>query len=100
MAGYTRGTEMVCSLTDRESRDLDVRRKYSIHALPGNEDEEFYISGEAHPCNEEAEFRSRVASSMGFATGVDEHHIFYDFWDKWMNSALQIIGLNTFAGLS
>ncbi len=73
-----------------KSRDLDVRRKYSIHALPGDEDEEFYISGEADPCNEEAEFRSRVASSMGFATGVDEHHILYEFkidralWTTWL----------------
>jgi hypothetical protein len=60
-------------------KDLQNRRQYSIHTLPGNEDEEFFASGEAVYCDTETRFRDAAANAMGFATGVDEHHILYEF---------------------
>ena len=72
-------------------RDLDTRRQCSIHTLPGHEDEEFFISGAAECCNNEITFRDQAAVAMGFATGVDEHHILYEFqfdralWTRWLD---------------
>ena len=72
-------------------QDLEVRRQYAIHTLPGKEDEEFYVSGTADACNDESQFRNSVAEAMGFATGVDEHHILYEFsidralWTRWVD---------------
>ena len=43
-------------------RDLKVRRQYAIHTLPGSEDEEFFISGEAVICNSESDFRVQPES--------------------------------------
>ncbi len=59
--------------------DLRLRRQCSIHALPGREDEEFFISGEATECDSDSDFRDRAVRAMGFATGVDEHHILFEF---------------------
>jgi hypothetical protein len=72
-------------------RDLQVRRQYSLHAMPGDKDEEFFVSGEANCCNGEIEFRQAAARAMGFATGVDEFHILYQFmidkalWTTWLD---------------
>ncbi|NKC01941.1 MAG: hypothetical protein GKR90_26045 [Pseudomonadales bacterium] len=72
-------------------KDLASQRQFSIHALPGPEDEEFFISGEVEICNNESAFRSASAEAMGFATGVDEHHILYEFlidralWTRWLD---------------
>jgi len=72
-------------------RDLDQRQQFSMHALPGEQDEEFFISGRATCCNDENEFRSRAGIAMGFATGIDEHHILYEFkvdralWTRWLD---------------
>lgn len=60
-------------------KDLHHRRQYSIHTLPGSEDEEFFASGEAVCCDTETRFRDVAAKAMGFATGVDEHHILFEF---------------------
>lgn len=71
-------------------KDLENRRQYAIHTLPGKEDEEFFVSGEAQYCDEEGQFRTKAAIPMGFATGVDEHHILYEFkfdralWTQWL----------------
>jgi len=59
--------------------DLKIRRQYSIHTLPGEEDEEFYVSGEAILCDSNKDLRPKAALAMGFATGVDEHHILFEF---------------------
>jgi len=71
--------------------DLRVRRQYSLHTLPGPEDEEFFASGEALSCDTDIEFRHAAASAMGFASGVDEHHILFEFtfdralWTQWLD---------------
>lgn len=71
--------------------DLERRRQYSIHMLPGAEDEQFYLSGEASHCVSESSFRQKAAVQMGFATGVDEHHILVEFkvdrvlWTTWLD---------------
>jgi hypothetical protein len=59
--------------------DLRVRRQYAIHLLPGDEDEEVFISGEAVERDHLDVFRERAADAMGFATGVDAHHILFEF---------------------
>lgn len=71
-------------------RDLGQRRQYAIHAWLGEEDEEFYVSGEALRRNEDAALRSAADAAMGYATGgADEHHILYEFlidralWTTW-----------------
>ena len=71
--------------------DLVERGQCSIHALPGAEDEEFYVSGEAVFCDDDVELRALAAEAMGFATGVDEHHILFEFrfdralWTRWLD---------------
>ena len=72
-------------------QDLIVRRQYAIHTLPGPEDEEFFVSGVAVICTDEDEFRNSAAEAMGFVTGVDEHHILFEFkmdralWTRWLD---------------
>ena len=61
-------------------RDLRDRKQYSIHMMPGPEDEECFLSGEAVSCDSELAFRDEAAAAMGFATGVDEHHILHEFF--------------------
>ncbi len=71
--------------------DLQIRRQYSIHMLPGPEDEECFLSGSAENCEEETDFRRVAAAAMGFATGVDEHHVLFEFlldralWTRWID---------------
>jgi len=71
--------------------DLRDRKQCSIHTLPGPEDEEFFVSGEATYLNADAEFRAASADAMGFVTGVDEHHILFEFrfdralWTRWLD---------------
>jgi len=59
--------------------DLRVRRQYSMHTMPGDEDEEFFVSGEASEIDQQVVLRSAAADAMGFATGVDAHHILFEF---------------------
>jgi hypothetical protein len=71
--------------------DLRQRTQFSIHALPGAEDEEFFVSGESICCDTNGELRKEAAKAMGFVTGVDEHHILFEFtldralWTKWLD---------------
>lgn len=70
---------------------LELRRQYSIHTQLGGADEEFTISGDAYPCDDDVELRALAAAAMGFATGVDEHHLLYEFridrglWTTWLD---------------
>ena len=76
-------------------KDLCDRKQYSIHAQPGPLDEEFYISGEAIQCNHDRHFRLKAETAMGFATGIDEHHILFEFtvdralWTTWLDFATE-----------
>ena len=87
------GGHLVAFIIDSSPKlnDLKMRRQYSIHALPGNEDEEFFISGEAMLCDANLCLRQEAATAMGFVTGVDEHHILFEFridralWTKWLD---------------
>lgn len=71
--------------------DLNTRGCYAIHMLPGNEDEQFFIAGDAICRDNDATLRSAAAAAMGFATGVDEHHVLYEFtfdralWTTWLD---------------
>ena len=84
---------LVAFILDRspKCRDLDERGLYAIHALPGKEDESFFFSGRAVSCNHEKPLWEAVAVAMNFDTGVDEHHILYEFlidralWTTWSN---------------
>ena len=72
-------------------RDLVQRRQYAIHALPGAEDEEFLVSGEAIRCNDDAELRAEATVAMGLANGVSDHEILFEFaidralWTRWLD---------------
>lgn len=74
-----------------KQKDLRERAYFSIHCLPGNEDEEFNISGKALLCNTDTVLRTQSVEAMGFATGVDEHHLLYEFridralWTRWLD---------------
>ena len=70
-------------------RDLDGNGNYALHTLPGAEDEECYLQGNAARASQ-ALFEA-AAKAMGFATGVDEHHILFEFqieralWTRWLD---------------
>jgi hypothetical protein len=70
-------------------RDLHGNGHYALHTLPGQEDEECYLSGRAVRADQ-ALFEP-AAQAMGFATGVDEHHILFEFqlerglWTRWLD---------------
>jgi hypothetical protein len=58
--------------------DLRERRQFIVHLLPGDEDEEVCLGGEAIEVDSEPDLRRRAAESMGFATGVDESHVLFE----------------------
>ena len=70
-------------------RDLEVNGHFALHTLPGEEDEECYLNGIA--VRAEADLFEAAAHAMGFATGVDEHHILFEFrieralWTRWLD---------------
>ena len=70
-------------------RDLDDNGNFAMHTLPGADDEECYLSGTATRAGQDL-FES-AAAAMGFATGVDEHHILFEFrierglWTRWLD---------------
>ena len=72
-------------------KDLANQKQYSIHTLPGAEDEEFFMSGSATSRDDELQLRELAADAMGFVTGVDEHHILFEFnldralWTRWLD---------------
>jgi hypothetical protein len=76
-------------------KDLCERKQYSIHAQPGPLDEEFFVSGEAIQSNCDRHFRLKAETAMGFATGIDDHHILFEFkidralWTTWVDFATE-----------
>lgn len=70
-------------------RDLDRSGQYAIHAMPGREDEEFFIAGRAEYHADEG-LRARVGEVMPYSD-IDVHHLLYEFdidralWTIWQN---------------
>ena len=57
--------------------DLDANGYFAIHALPGREDEEFYVAGKATR-EHDLELRGLVLSAMPY-DDADERHLLYEF---------------------
>ena len=74
-----------------KKKDLDERHFYAIHAMPGEEDEEFMMAGRAICINDDKDFRSRALKAMGFVTKNDHAETLYEFqidhalWTKWQD---------------
>ena len=69
--------------------DLEANGYFAIHALPGPQDEEFYISG--HAANVlDTDARDSVVAAMPY-DDADDRHILYEFdldralWTTWEN---------------
>ena len=59
-------------------RDLDASRHFAIHALPGPQDEEFYIAGTATRVHDRGS-REAVLAVMPY-DDADEQHLLYEFF--------------------
>ena len=70
-------------------RDLDANGYFAIHALPGPEDEEFYLAGRATRVLD-SDARERVLEAMPY-DDADDQHLLYEFdldralWTTWEN---------------
>jgi hypothetical protein len=70
-------------------RDLDSNGYFAIHALPGSEDEQFYVAGVATRVVG-ADLRAIVLAAVPF-DDADERHLLYEFlpdralWTTWQN---------------
>ena len=70
-------------------RDLDANGSFAIHALPGPEDEEFYIAGTATRVVDPG--LRRIALAAMPYDDADERHLLYEFiperalWTTWEN---------------
>jgi hypothetical protein len=70
-------------------RDLDANGLFAIHALPGPQDEEFYVAGAATR-SRDADTRLSVLAAMPY-DDADERHLLYEFsperalWTTWEN---------------
>ena len=69
--------------------DLDVNGRYAIHAMPGSEDEQFFMSGRARRETDPG-LRQVALAAMPYSD-ADEHHLLYEFlvertlWTTWEN---------------
>ena len=69
--------------------DLDGNGHYALHTLPGDEDEECYLAGKTLRADQH--LFEPAAAAMGFATGVDEHHVLFELgidralWTRWLD---------------
>jgi hypothetical protein len=69
--------------------DLDANGRCAIHAMPGDEDEQFYIVGTAHRERDPAA-RAVALAAMPY-DDADERHILFEFfphralWTTWDN---------------
>jgi len=69
--------------------DLEANGHFAIHALPGREDEEFYITGHARRQSDPL-LRELAIAAMPY-DDADERHILYEFlieyalWTTWEN---------------
>ena len=49
------------------------------------------MSGSATWCDDELQIKKIAADAMGFVTGIDEHHILFEFcldralWTRWLD---------------
>ena len=70
-------------------RDLDDNGWFALHALPGPEDEEFYVAGTARRVDDSAA-REAALAAMPYED-ADERHLLYEFppdralWTTWEN---------------
>ncbi len=70
-------------------RDLDANGAFAIHALPGPEDEEFYLAGTAVRIGD-PDARAIALAAMPY-DDADERHLLYEFlpdralWTTWEN---------------
>ena len=70
-------------------RDLDANGRFAIHALPGAEDEEFFVAGRATR-QPDPERREVALAAMPY-NNADERHILFEFfpsralWTAWEN---------------
>jgi hypothetical protein len=70
-------------------RDLDANGQFAIHALPGLEDEEFFVAGHAQR-HLDPMLRAVALAAMPYAD-ADERHLLYEFrperalWTTWEN---------------
>ena len=70
-------------------RDLDLNGHFAIHALPGPQDEQFYVAGKALR-NHDSDLRRIVLAAMPY-DDADERHLLYEFvperamWTTWEN---------------
>jgi hypothetical protein len=68
-------------------RDLDHNRQYAIHALPGAEDEQFFVAGLARRVID-TRLREVALRAMPYSD-ADERHLLYEFeieralWTTW-----------------
>ena len=69
--------------------DLDANGYFAIHALPGPQDEEFYVAGSVARA-EDTGTREKVGVAMPY-DDADDHHLLYEFnleralWTTWEN---------------
>ena len=59
-------------------RDLDANGRFAIHALPGHEDEQFYLAGRAQRIERGGEADRAVLEVMPYED-ADERHLLYEF---------------------
>jgi hypothetical protein len=70
-------------------RDLDSNRRFALHTMPGDEDEQFYLQGLALR-EPDPSTRERALAAMPYSD-ADERHILYEFrpqralWTTWEN---------------
>jgi hypothetical protein len=75
--------------TSPKRRDLDANGYFAIHALPGAEDEEFFVAGHAVR-RPDAPLRALALAAMPY-DDADEQHLLYEFdperalWTTWQN---------------
>lgn len=60
-------------------RDLRDRGWFSIHAVPGEQDEEFYIAGRATMIDDEPEFYERAYAAMDFVHDMRDVEVLFEF---------------------
>lgn len=84
---------MVAFIVNRSPKyqDLLKRRQYAIHLMPGEQDEQFFFSGEAEYCDNESAFRARAGKAMGFFTEIESGEKLFEFrldralWTTWLD---------------
>ena len=84
---------LVAFIMDSSPKIIDLRQRgdYALHMLPGEDDEEFFIGGSTLELAAEDGFRISAGTAMGFATGIDDHHVQFELlidralWTRWLD---------------